>query len=280
MVGPFKRNFFSGIVVFMMLSGTVNAQTGLTTANGVGSQFELVFWQSVNSSDDRAQIDAYLARYPDGTFAALARAKLAALDRARGPVIAPAPRAPAVAVIPAPNNPAPSAVAPALPPPVPTAPVIAAAPVGAPKPAPTAIVVEGSLSDQLRALGQSQGLRSPATATVSLPLRPVFAPVASITLPPQFCSAVERNAFHDSSYRPVVDAASANNLAAVAHMGQLRQLHEAAKQRGDVGALNALAVESQAYEAMAQAAFAQRTGFDAMFSRLLAVPIVDCGAKP
>jgi len=55
---------------------------------GVGSQFELTFWQSVSASDDADQFEAYLARYPNGTFSALARAKIAALTRRSGPTSA------------------------------------------------------------------------------------------------------------------------------------------------------------------------------------------------
>lgn len=50
-------------------------------ATGAGSQFELTFWQSVSSSEDADQLQAYLARYPNGTFSGLARAKIAALSR-------------------------------------------------------------------------------------------------------------------------------------------------------------------------------------------------------
>ena len=60
------------------LSSPVHAQS----ANGVGSPFELAFWQSVAGSDDPAVYDAYLQQYPAGTFAGLARAKLAPLRQA------------------------------------------------------------------------------------------------------------------------------------------------------------------------------------------------------
>ncbi len=40
---------------------------------------ELAFWQSVGASNDAAQLKAYLAQYPNGTFAGLANAKIAAL---------------------------------------------------------------------------------------------------------------------------------------------------------------------------------------------------------
>jgi uncharacterized caspase-like protein len=40
---------------------------------------ELAFWQSASASGDPAQLRAYLAQYPEGAFAGLARAKIAAL---------------------------------------------------------------------------------------------------------------------------------------------------------------------------------------------------------
>ena len=49
--------------------------------SGAGSQFELTFWQSVSSSEDKAQYEAYLAKYPNGTFASLAKVKISALER-------------------------------------------------------------------------------------------------------------------------------------------------------------------------------------------------------
>ncbi len=41
---------------------------------------EIAFWQSVQASNDQAQLEAYLSRYPNGAFASLARVKIAALS--------------------------------------------------------------------------------------------------------------------------------------------------------------------------------------------------------
>jgi hypothetical protein len=51
---------------------------------------ELVFWESVRSSTNRAELEAYLAKYPDGTFAPLARARIDALAAAEPKSSAPA----------------------------------------------------------------------------------------------------------------------------------------------------------------------------------------------
>ena len=53
---------------------------------------EVVFWESVRGSTNRAEFEAYLAKYPDGAFAPLARARLEALAAA-----AAAPKTAAVA---------------------------------------------------------------------------------------------------------------------------------------------------------------------------------------
>ena len=41
---------------------------------------EVAFWQSVSQSDDPRELESYLARYPDGVFAGLARSRLARLN--------------------------------------------------------------------------------------------------------------------------------------------------------------------------------------------------------
>jgi hypothetical protein len=41
---------------------------------------ELAFWNSVSASNDATQLNAYLSQYPGGSFAAIARAKVAALN--------------------------------------------------------------------------------------------------------------------------------------------------------------------------------------------------------
>ncbi|MEQ9638819.1 MAG: caspase family protein [Alphaproteobacteria bacterium] len=66
---------------------------------------EALFWESVRDSDNPADLEAYLARYPDGTFAVLARNRLAALQPVAAPRPAPAPQAAA----PRPAPPAPAA---------------------------------------------------------------------------------------------------------------------------------------------------------------------------
>jgi hypothetical protein len=58
---------------------------------------EVVFWESVRNSTNPAELSAYLARYPEGAFAALARARLDALAAAAAKPAAPPPAKVAVA---------------------------------------------------------------------------------------------------------------------------------------------------------------------------------------
>ena len=48
-------------------------------------QAEILFWDSVRNSNQPAELRAYLDRYPDGTFAELARARLAQMERPPAP---------------------------------------------------------------------------------------------------------------------------------------------------------------------------------------------------
>ena len=43
------------------------------------AEFELTFWESIKDSQDAAEFAAYLEKYPDGTFAALAETRRSAL---------------------------------------------------------------------------------------------------------------------------------------------------------------------------------------------------------
>jgi carboxyl-terminal processing protease len=54
---------------------------------------EVVFWESIKDSTDPAEYEAYLQQYPDGSFAPLAKAKIAKL--AKAPAAPPAPTQPA-----------------------------------------------------------------------------------------------------------------------------------------------------------------------------------------
>lgn len=60
--------------------------TGLAHAQSPG---EIAFWESVRDSRNLAELRAYLQQYPNGTFKAIAEARIAALEK---PVSAPQPQ--------------------------------------------------------------------------------------------------------------------------------------------------------------------------------------------
>jgi hypothetical protein len=49
-------------------------------ASGMDAQLESQLWDSVKNSNDVSVVQSYLTKYPNGTFAAVAKAKLAALN--------------------------------------------------------------------------------------------------------------------------------------------------------------------------------------------------------
>ena len=51
---------------------------------------EALFWQTIQASDDAADFRVYLAQFPDGTFARLARRRLQAIEARPGTAAAPA----------------------------------------------------------------------------------------------------------------------------------------------------------------------------------------------
>lgn len=124
------RMLIMAAALALPLAAPALAQNATTT--GVGSQFELTYWQSVESGNDPALYEAYLAQYPSGTFSAVARVKLAKLRQ----VAAPAPTPSPAQVIPAPP---PAPTPPPAPPPAPAivtaraAPPVLATPAPAPK---------------------------------------------------------------------------------------------------------------------------------------------------
>lgn len=290
-----------------------SARAGATT-NGVGSQFELVFWQSVQSSDDPAMFDAYLAQYPEGTFSKLAKLRIAAFARAAAPraepvqpaplpapVPAPVPAAPAgnAALAPAPFAATPLAATPAAlaapaaapsavaaPPPAGIAPVVTAPPVATPVAGsqagvaavnePASYIVGNTAA--LGLLARTQSVAASGAVRPSIPARPQMEQVPVLTLPPQFCSAEERNAFHSGSYLPALATASRNNSKAVAYMASLQQLYDGFRHDQDTISLNAIVADSQAYHPVALAAMEAENRFVGLFGQLMAVPVRTCEA--
>ncbi|MGE8133305.1 hypothetical protein ACQKO5_06845 [Novosphingobium subterraneum] len=302
MVGLNLRKAALPLAAGLLLS--VSAPAHAQSANGVGSPFELAFWQSVAGSDDPAVYDAYLQQYPAGTFAGLARAKLATLRKAPISPAAVAPvAAPAVAPVAAPAAQLTPAVATVVsqpaPPSAPPTLVAATAPVAAPVPmqspaepkpavvaAPKAATAEASdvTSDAnlLLELARSQEVgggtdRVAAANGFALPARPVLTEIADLSLPTSFCSAEQRNAFYETRYKPHLDLARANNDAAIAHMQKLQQAYDSFQLSRDPSPMNALAAEASSYQQqVAAAAYARQAAVVRQFDQLMALPITAC----
>lgn len=160
-------------------------------ATGVGSQFELTYWQSVESGNDPALYEAYLAQYPNGTFAAVARVKLAKLRQ----VAMPAPYAvPAPVLAPAP------APAPAPPPPQ-IVPAAATAPAPAPAPVMAAAAPQPALA---------QPALAPASPPAAATARKQALATRAARSAPMPASRVESVPKGDADSEPYVTAAVPN----------------------------------------------------------------------
>ncbi len=249
-------------------AATAHAQTTGTASNGSNgsngsSPAEIAFWQSVSETRDRNQYEAYLAAFPQGLFAGLARAKIAGLP---GAAAKPESAEPTTTALPAAAVIARESPAPAL------APALAPAPASSPVRAPTLTL---SLVEQLRTLAMSQGNRY-SRVSIVIPPRPALSEVSQLEVPPQFCSAVQRNAFHDERFRPAIEKASRNNTDAIAYMTTLTKLASEALAKGDNNTSGALVTESHRYEAVAQNAFLERTALASAYSRIMAAPVIPC----
>jgi hypothetical protein len=83
-------------------------QTAAPQVSG-NQQFEIIFWQSIQSSQNKADFDAYIAQFPTGGFVSLARNRITQLSSPAPTIVASAaePRAPAIpdqiSTIPKPN---------------------------------------------------------------------------------------------------------------------------------------------------------------------------------
>lgn len=223
-------------------------------ANGVGTPFELAFWQSVAGSDDPAVYEAYLQQYPTGTFSALAKAKVASLRKGAEPV--PAAK-PAVAAEPA---------------------VVPAQPVAVPVQAAGADADAALLGELARS--QEPGASTAQVAAAqgfALPLRPSLADVPDLPLPGAFCSAEQRNAFYETRYKPVLEQARSNNAAAVAHMQRLQQAYDSYQLSRDPAPMNAIAAEARDYQQQVAAmTYSRQAALVRQFDAIMAVPVSAC----
>jgi hypothetical protein len=328
---------FGGLCLAMGAGGPAMAQA--VVATGVGTPFELAFWQSIDSSNDASLYDAYLAHFPNGTFGEIAHAKIVSL---RGRVSM--PMVPALTVPVAPSAaplgqvPVPAAVR-VMQPAVPIVqPTVASPAVATPAVATVAMPTTGlattglatttpaggTLGQLLAALATSQtseggaqtnvasanaasanaGFANAAPQTASLqsatlisgpaqiapapiaphatavsfamPAQPALYPVPAVAFPPSFCSAEQRNAFHDQIYAPSVNTAQRNNEAASGYLHQLQALYDQYQLSRDPDTMNAIVVAARTYGQVAQTTFSMQAALVRQFPTLMAVPVVPC----
>lgn len=246
-----------------------------------GSDFDLVFWKSVSENMTAEKLRAYLRQFPDGVFAELAQLKLREFEgeaepsprtgssMMSAPATAPA-RAPAGAANAAPSfTPPPAPVpAPAPAPPPPPAPAPAPATPTA-RPAPPASGGNPLVAELMAATGS-------AREGVAIPERPALAAVPHVAIPSAFCSALDRNTFHDRVYRPARDIANANNEEAIAYLEDLNAVYEGYRREGHFDATDQLARAAQAYKPIAADAYEVSVRYERMFDRLMATPLTRC----
>ena len=110
----------------------------------------------------------------------------------------------------------------------------------------------------------------------ALPARPVMSDVPELPLPALFCSADQRNDFHETRYKPVMDIARGNNAAAVAHMQRLQQVYDSLQMARDPTPMNAVAHEASAYQQVAAQAYDRQMAMVQQFQAIMAVPVTAC----
>ncbi|KPF93830.1 hypothetical protein IP81_01430 [Novosphingobium sp. AAP83] len=317
-----KRHLGGAIALALCLAAPAWANAG----NGVGTQFELTFWQAVNGSDDPALYEAYLQQYPTGTFSALAKAKVAKFSKGAEPAkIAPAASAsaPSTPVVSAPVG-STSAPLAALAAPLTKAAVVVTRGNAAPLPVTVAASVAGAASVPVAALNALQAsaadtasgakpvrlaydtaqmtddaapksedtallqelaksqelgavsLRVAVAQGFALPVRPVINDVPELPLPAAFCSAEQRNAFHETRYKPLMEIARVNNALASQHMKRLQQEFDSYQLARDPAPMNAVAKEASAWQQVATQAYNRQLGMVQQFHAIMAVPVTAC----
>lgn len=80
------RRFLIGLGALALANGAdgqaIKSTVGVDM--GAASQTEIVFWQSIQSSNNPEDLRAYIAKYPNGSFVALARNRIAILHTGAG----------------------------------------------------------------------------------------------------------------------------------------------------------------------------------------------------
>jgi len=108
-----------------------------------------------------------------------------------------------------------------------------------------------------------------------LPPRPDLTPVPPINLPARFCSAEERNSFHDGTYKPAWQIASINNQLTIRYLDALNALHREYTERQS-GYANMITREYNDYAPIAAAAFDVSKTYTGLHDAIMAIPVATC----
>ncbi|HEX4181227.1 MAG TPA: caspase family protein [Caulobacteraceae bacterium] len=218
----------------------------------------------------------------------LAPTMIAPLAVAPPPAVAPAPAPPLIATAPPPPSVASPAIASlSVAVPVAAAPVQA---IAAPAPPPQAEPMQvASLSGPAPPAAGGYGPSVVETAVPSqpgvftiaslgmnrMPRRPDLTPVPPINLPANFCSAQERNVFHDDVYKPAWRIANNNNDLAIKYLDALNALHREYSELQS-GYANAITHEYNDYAPIASEAFTTGNKYTNLHEAIMAIPVGTC----
>ena len=142
----------------------------------------------------------------------------------------------------------------------------------APKSEDTALLEELAKSQEMGAVS----LKVAVAQGFSLPARPVITDAPDLPLPTAFCSVEQRNAFHETRYKPLMEIAQANNSLAVVHMQRLQQIYDSYQLARDPAPMNAVAKEASAWRQVAAQAYNRQMAMVQQFHAIMAVPVTAC----
>jgi hypothetical protein len=200
-------------------------------------------------SNDPAQYQAYLNRFPNGLFSEVARAKMAQASGAPASPPARTVQVPIPAEL-APPPPAPVQVAASTP-----APPSAGQP-SAPTPLPPAV--------------------DASAPPPTVPVAPVLDPAPTLHLPASFCSEADRAAFREGPYRAAAAAAAVNSDRATRYLAALEALQSQYAKAGNTDGAARVAAQIQAYQPVSVDAFLTSTRYSQMAESIRSMRIVAC----
>jgi len=123
--------------------------------------------------------------------------------------------------------------------------------------------------------------RQPGVYTIAslgenkMPPRPDLTPVPPVNLPASFCSAQERNTFHDGTYKPAWQIASNNNDLAIKYLDALNALHREYSERQS-GYANAITREYNDYVPIAAGTFRTSNQYTSLHDTIMTIPVGPC----